>query len=245
LLAVFGISWLLQPPAGFYLGLMKKWFYFLVLSLAILGLFAFQTLRSIDTDCSKASKVSVTDNNFHNGDLIFQSSNSGQSAAVQLATHSKYTHCGILFQENGKWMVYEAVQPVRKVPVEQWTAAGQNGYYIVRRLKNADSLLSENKIAAMKSAAEKRLGRDYDIYFSWDEKRLYCSELVWKVYEEGASIEVGTRKKMHDYDLSAPAVKKIMKQRYGNKPPLDEFMISPQDVFESGDLVTVKEVGKL
>jgi uncharacterized protein YycO len=224
---------------------MKRSFYILVLSLATLGLFAFQVFRSVDTDSLQVKKAVITDSNFHNGDLIFQSSNSGQSAAVQLATHSIYTHCGILFQENGKWMVYEAVQPVRKVPVEEWTAAGQNGFYIVRRLKNADSLLSENKITAMKAAAAKRLGRDYDIYFSWDEERLYCSELVWKVYQDGAGIEVGTRKKMRDYDLTSPVVKKIMKQRYGNKPPLDEFMISPQDVFESDKLVTTVEHGSL
>lgn len=223
---------------------MKRPFYFLILSLATLGLFAFQTFRD-DFKSLPVQQVAATDSSFHNGDLIFQSSNSGQSAAVQLATHSIYTHCGILFQENGKWMVYEAVQPVRKVPVEEWTAAGQNGFYIVRRLKNADSLLSENKIAAMKASAMKRLGRDYDIYFSWDEERLYCSELVWKVYQEGAGIEVGARKKMRDYDLTSPVVKKIMKQRYGNKPPLDEFMISPQDVFESDKLVTTIEHGSL
>ena len=224
---------------------MKRSFYILALSLVTLGLFAFQAYRSVDANSLQVKKAVITDSNFHNGDLIFQSSNSGQSAAVQLATHSIYTHCGILFQENGKWLVYEAVQPVRKVPVEEWTAAGQNGFYIVRRLKNADSLLNENKIAAMKAAAVKRLGRDYDIYFSWDEERLYCSELVWKVYQDGAGIEVGTRKKMRDYDLTSPVVKKIMKQRYGNKPPLDEFMISPQDVFESDKLVTTIEYGSL
>jgi uncharacterized protein YycO len=223
---------------------MKKGFYFLLLSLSALTLFAFQVYQSVDVS-SIEKKATATDSNYHNGDLIFQSSNSGQSAAVQLATHSIYTHCGILFQENGKWMVYEAVQPVRKIPVEQWTANGQNGFYIVRRLKNADSLLTDAKVNAMKASASQRLGRDYDIYFSWDEERMYCSELVWKVYQEGANVEVGTRKRMKDYDLTSPTVKKIMRQRYGNKPPLNEYMISPQDVFESELLVTVKEVGKL
>jgi hypothetical protein len=81
---------------------MKRSFYILVLSLATLGLFAFQAFRSVDANSLQVKKVVITDSNFHNGDLIFQSSNSGQSAAVQLATHSIYTHCGILFQENGK-----------------------------------------------------------------------------------------------------------------------------------------------
>ena len=52
------------------------------------------------------------------GDIIFQSSNSGQSRAIQLATHSKYSHVGLIFNENDQWMVYEAVQPVCVTPLE-------------------------------------------------------------------------------------------------------------------------------
>lgn len=32
-----------------------------------------------------------------NGDLIFQTSKSAQSQAIQAATHSPYSHCGIVF----------------------------------------------------------------------------------------------------------------------------------------------------
>ena len=32
-----------------------------------------------------------------NGDIIFQNSLSSQSRAVEMATHSKYTHCGIIY----------------------------------------------------------------------------------------------------------------------------------------------------
>ena len=35
-------------------------------------------------------------NTFQNGDIIFQSLRSGQSDAIQLATHSRYSHCGII-----------------------------------------------------------------------------------------------------------------------------------------------------
>jgi len=49
---------------------------------------------------------------FHDGDIIFHESLSGQSKALKLATKSRYTHVGIMFKENGKWIVYEAAQPV-------------------------------------------------------------------------------------------------------------------------------------
>lgn len=221
---------------------MKRLLLLLIIGSAVVGAGA---LVAFSSPAQLFQKKVVVDTTFHDGDLIFQSSNSGQSHAVQLATHSVYTHCGILFQEEGHWMVYEAVQPVQKVRLEQWTEAGNNGFYIIRRLRNADSVLTAPVVQAMKKAAVNRLGRDYDIYFNWDEERLYCSELVWKVYQEGAGIEVGVRKQLRDYDLTAPAVKKIMKQRYGNKPPLDDYMISPQDVFESPLLITVKQHGSL
>ena len=35
------------------------------------------------------------------GDILFQSSTSSQSKAVEIATNSPNSHCGILFYENG------------------------------------------------------------------------------------------------------------------------------------------------
>jgi len=45
-----------------------------------------------------------------NGDLIFQTSLSGQSRAIQLATESKYSHCGIIYKEGSEFYVFEAVE---------------------------------------------------------------------------------------------------------------------------------------
>lgn len=36
--------------------------------------------------------------NFEEGDIIFQTSMSSQSQAIQLATHSPYSHMGVLFK---------------------------------------------------------------------------------------------------------------------------------------------------
>ena len=61
------------------------------------------------------------------GDILFQSSTSSQSKAVEIATNSPYSHCGILFYENGQAYVYEAVQPVGKRKLEDWIASGVDG----------------------------------------------------------------------------------------------------------------------
>ena len=41
-----------------------------------------------------------------NGDLIFQTSTSSQSKAIQLATNSKYSHVGIIYILEGKKYVF-------------------------------------------------------------------------------------------------------------------------------------------
>src|ERR1700704_3182300 len=83
---------------------------------------------------------------FHDGDIIFQTSRSGQSRAIQLATHSRYSHMGIVFLENGKPVVLEAVQPVKWTPVAKWIARGEGGRYVVKRLRDRPDGLSPNQI---------------------------------------------------------------------------------------------------
>ncbi len=187
---------------------------------------------------SEVQLKSKKETSFLNGDIIFQSSNSGQSKAIQLATHSVYSHCGILFQENGEWMVYEAVQPVVKTPFESWIKRGDNAHYLVKRLKNRADLPSK-QLDSVYSVCQSFLGKDYDIYFNWSDDEIYCSELVWKAYQRGAGIEIGKRDPLKNMDLSHPEVKRIMKQRYGNEVPYDEWMISPGAIFDSELLVTI------
>lgn len=178
---------------------------------------------------------------FHDGDIIFQTSQSGQSLAVSYATHSKYTHCGVLFNDKGKWYVYEAVQPVKKTLFKDWITIGDSNYYVVRRLIKSDSIVTPDVVTKMRASCNKRLGKDYDLYFGWDDSLIYCSELVWKAYNESTGLEVGHPKPMKEYDLTHPVVQKTMTQRYGNNIPYDELMISPGDIFDSELLMTVKE----
>jgi len=48
------------------------------------------------------------------GDVYFQSlPQSPLVATIEGATHSPYSHCGILNKSNGEWVVHEAIGPVR------------------------------------------------------------------------------------------------------------------------------------
>ncbi|MBK6893962.1 MAG: YiiX family permuted papain-like enzyme [Flavobacteriales bacterium] len=177
------------------------------------------------------------------GDIIFQTSRSAQSQAIQLATGSKYSHCGLIFQaDNGKqeWVVLEAVQPVKWTPLSSWIARGEGGHYVVKRPRT-DPPLSGQMLQAVKAAGEQFVGKDYDLYFGWGDERMYCSELIWKAYHTATGLEIGKLQKLRDFDLSDPVVSKKLKERYGDKLPLDEEVISPASIFESPLLSTIAE----
>lgn len=174
-----------------------------------------------------------------NGDIVFQTTESSQCKAVQLATHSPYSHCGIIYIEGDKVMVYEAVQPVKLTPLKEWVKHGKNGKYVAKRLKNASSVLTPEVMAKMKKAGDQYKNKNYDIYFGWSDDLIYCSELVWKIYKEGAGIEVGKPKKLKDFDLTSAPVKAKLQERYGNSIPYEETVVAPSDIFDSELLETV------
>lgn len=175
---------------------------------------------------------------YQNGDLIFQISKSSQSQAIQLATHSKYSHCGILYQMDGKWQVFEAVQPVKFTPLGSWIRRGEGGHFVVKRLKNGQTL-DAARLQQMKSVGQKMIGKNYDLVFGWSDERIYCSELIWKIYRDGAGLELCPLQRLHDFDLSHPVVKAKLTERYGKNLPLDEPVVPPSALFESSVLETV------
>ena len=91
----------------------------------------------------------------------------------------------------------------------------------------------------MKSVGASFNGKDYDLYFEWSDDKIYCSELVWKIYKRAVGIEIGKLKTLNEFDLSNPLVKNKLRERYGNNIPLNELVISPGDMFESDLLETV------
>lgn len=185
-------------------------------------------------------KPSTDFSQLKDGDIIFQTSNSGQSKAIQLATHSIFSHVGIIYKKGNELMVLEAVQPVNLTPIQEWISRGDNQYYLVKRLKNK-ALLTSETVQKMKTIGESYLGKNYDLYFEWTDEKMYCSELVWKIYQRGAGISLSPLKKMASFDLTSPIVKQIITERYGNKIPLNQSVVAPSDLANSELLETIME----
>ena len=177
-----------------------------------------------------------------NGDLIFQTSLSAQSQAIQLATKSEYSHCGIIYKNGNAYYVFEAVQPVKLTPLSAWIDRGKDKKFVIKRLKNADEVLTPAVLLKMKQVGDQFKGKNYDLTFEWSDDKIYCSELIWKIYQRAAGIELGTPEKLKDFDLSNEIVKKKMKERYGERLPMEETVISPAAIFNSDLLITVKSI---
>ncbi len=122
----------------------------------------------------------------HEGDLIFQTSKSHQSSAILAATFSPYTHMGIVARRGDAWVVIEAAGPVKETPLKAWTARGRFERYAVYRRPD---LTAQQTSVIIKSARALK-GRPYDLFFSFDNQAIYCSELPWLAYR-AAGVPVG------------------------------------------------------
>lgn len=199
----------------------RKLIWIIILTLGLLG-------------CPKPQSRILRD-----GDIVFQTSTSAQSRAIQAATHSKYSHMGMIYIQNNRCYVFEAVQPVKLTPFEDWVKRGKDGHYVAKRLIDAEKFLTPGVLAKMKQEGSKFLGKNYDLSFHWSDDELYCSELVWKIYKNALDIEIGKLQRLKEFDLSKPVVKAKLQERYGNHIPLNQWVISPAQMFQSSRLETV------
>lgn len=153
------------------------------------------------------------------GDLVFQTIDTGQTLAVAAASASVYTHVGIIkIDENGAPLVVEAVGPVREVPLEKWITQGIFDRMAVMRLDG----LTEEQTAKVLKAAEKYYGRPYDFFFLFDKERIYCSELVYYAFKEGAGINIGKIQEVSELNTDNFAVQKLIKKRWQYYTPCHE-----------------------
>ena len=111
---------------------------------------------------------------------------------------------------------------------------------MVKRLRDADKLLTPGAVARLHARTADFAGRPYDLTFEWSDGRIYCSELVWKLYQRALGVRIGELQKIREFNLGDPAVRAKMRERYGDKVPMDEPVISPVAMFDSPLLVTVE-----
>lgn len=172
------------------------------------------------------------------GDIALQRSMSSQSAALRAATGSPYTHVGLVFQRDGAWQVLEAVEPVRWTAWSRWADRGEADHVVIMRVRDPDHHAPETT-SAVRRAAEAFLGLPYDTLFAWSDDRIYCSELVYKAWDRGAGLQLGTLRPLSDFDLSAEPVQALIAHRVRGDLDLSQPVVAPASLIADADLAVV------
>lgn len=159
------------------------------------------------------------------GDVIFYISTSSQSPLVAIATLSPLTHCGVIVMKGDEPYVLEASSTVKTTPLRTFIKRGKCGAYWIKRTKSRiDKRIRYGHL----------LGRNYDLAFSFDNNKYYCSELVYDIYKYQLGMELCTPKPMSHYITLG--MKKKMRQR-GMNP--NGLVVAPDDIFASKHLIYI------
>lgn len=153
--------------------------------------------------------------NYKEGDIVFQESQSRQSLLIHKATGSKWTHCGIIIEKDDGLYVLEASKTVRLTPFSQWKAQGKGGSIKSRRVTD-DSL---------KVKYQKYLGKSYDLAFRFGNNKWYCSELIYDIYKNQFNIELCKPRKVKEYQTEG--MEKQMRKRGITQ---EQLVVAPSDL---------------
>lgn len=186
--------------------------------------------------CSRAGLSGNAAYEPREGDIFFQSfPHSPLTETIEGVTESPLSHCGILHRHEEGWVVIEAVEPVRETPLADWIRRGREGVYVVFRLKDP----YRDRIPAMVAAARTYLGRPYDMRFTFDDRKIYCSELVFKAFRDAGGGELGTIQKLGDLNWRPHEI--YIRRLEGGPLPLERELITPRSVSEAPQLEKVGE----
>lgn len=170
------------------------------------------------------------------GDIIAHTSKSNQSKLIKGMTGSDYTHIGLIEKTPSQTYVIEAVQPVKRTPLETWIDRGLQDRYTVKRVSDKYTINAAKTIAE----AKKHLGKPYDSQFMPSDKKMYCSELVYKAFQRGSDLAIGKWENFQDivgWKQYWPKFYRAIQSRWGKSPEMK--VITPEAIMESPKLKTV------
>jgi hypothetical protein len=171
---------------------------------------------------------------FRDADIIFQETSGELSQRIAAITGSRVTHCGLIFIEDEKIYVLDAWEKVRVIPVESWIQSGVGKRFALLRDEKLSSEQRENILAEGKKFS----GRPYDFKFEFDDEELYCSELVYKAYKNGAGVIAGKLVKLQelDYKNHEDFIRSITP---GGKLNLERELITPVEIYNNKNFIKI------
>lgn len=172
------------------------------------------------------------------GDILFQPLPSNELIdAIEGATHSPYSHCGVVLKKDGKWVVIQALCDVHYTSLYMWIAQGRSGKFAACRLKPDYA----QEIPRFIEELNKFMGLPYDFYYEMGDDAIYCSELVYKAFNNATGTELGSLVRLGDLDWRPFA--DVIQKHEGGSPPLKRVMITPKHLSEAHQLEKVYAFG--
>lgn len=171
------------------------------------------------------------------GDILFQSLEENEVITmIEGATGSPFSHCGIVVRSGERWLVLEAIGPVRETPLRSWISQGRGDEFAAYRLKPEHRKHIEGMIAA----ARGMIGRPYDIQYDFDDTRIYCSELIFKAYRQTSSESLGLTCRLADLNWRPYA--RTIRAITGGTIPIAREMITPRDLARARQLELIRPI---
>lgn len=172
------------------------------------------------------------------GDIIFQSLPKNELVdLIEGVTQSSYSHCGVVVDQNGDWVVIQALGSVKYTPLSSWLSQGWMGRFAVYRLRQEFT----HTIPVFIEELESFLDLPYDLRYEMGDNAIYCSELVYKAYLNATGTKLGDLVELGDLNWQ-PFEDTLRKYDRGNLP-LERQMITPVHLSNASQLEKVFTFG--
>ena len=135
--------------------------------------------------------------------------------------------------QSDEWIVYEAFNKVEATPLSDFLYRGRDYGFSVYRLQPRYKKFIPQTLDATRAF----LGLEYDMRYSMDDDKIYCSELVWKAFKNASGIELSETEKLSDLNWK-PYIKNI--EFFEKGPvPMGREMVTPMALAKSPSLELV------
>jgi hypothetical protein len=165
------------------------------------------------------------------GDILFQSlENRPLVEMIKGISNSQYAHCGIVEKKNSSWFVIEPFPQVKETRLEKFIGRGVGRTVDAYRLKDE----YQEKIPELLDTIRTFFGRPYDFQFELDEKKVYCSELIYTCFKKVYGDTLGQVKALRD--MNWRPYKGTIRLLAHGQIPMDRLIISPRALSEATQL---------
>jgi hypothetical protein len=128
----------------------------------------------------------------------------------------------VLLVDEDNFVVIETADRVKYISLRKWIEKGQNKHYITKRLINADSLLSSERIQKLRKEAQDNIFKEIEKSNNWSDDKMYNTELIWKIYKRSLNVE-------------------LVKLEIAKDSSSSEYVLTTNSILNSKKLTTIRE----